>query len=239
MSSAVRAVLCDLDDTLFDHTHASRCAASALHHAMPDFACWSVEEFMRRHSETLEVIHLDVLAGRVSIAEARIERFRRLLVAAQAARADAIAPDLARDYRRAYEAAWQTVAGAVPLLAALKQRGLLTAVVTNNLVSEQRIKLEQCGLAMHVDALLASEEVGVQKPDPRIFQAALDRLNVEADAAVMIGDAWSTDIEGARAAGIRPVWLNRFGAVALDPTVRQIRSLEPTEMVLAEILESA
>jgi putative hydrolase of the HAD superfamily len=42
-----------------------------------------------------------------------------------------------------------------------------------------------------------------------------------------VGDAWATDIEGARAAGVRPVWLNRFGALSRDPAVAELQALEP------------
>ena len=220
MPVAVRAVLCDLDDTLFDHTHASRCAVTALHGSVPEFGCWSIDELASRHRDCLEVMHQEVLAGRLSISAARIERFRRLLVEARMADADRVAPELARTYRSAYETGWQAVPGAAPLLAALKARGVRTAIVTNNVTEEQRLKLQFCRLADLVDELVTSEEVGVQKPDPRIFQVALERLGARADEAVMVGDAWATDIEGARAAGVRPIWLNRLGAVRIDPGVR-------------------
>lgn len=236
MPVAVRAVLCDLDDTLFDHTHASRCAVTALHGSVPEFGCWSIDELASRHRDCLEVMHQEVLAGRLSISAARTERFRRLLVEARIADADRIAPELARTYRSAYETGWQAVSGAAPLLAALKARGVRTAIVTNNVTEEQRLKLQFCRLADLVDELVTSEEVGVQKPDPRIFQVALERLGARADEAVMVGDAWATDIEGARAAGVRPIWLNRSGAVRVDPGVVEIRSLEPTERTVELIL---
>ena len=49
------------------------------------------------------------------------------------------------------------------------------------------------------------------KPDPRIFAIALERLGCAAADAVMIGDSWPADIEGARAAGVRAIWFNRSG----------------------------
>jgi putative hydrolase of the HAD superfamily len=231
-----RAVLCDLDDTLFDHTHASRCAVTALHGAVPEFACWSVDELASRHRECLEVMHLEVLAGRMSIPEARHERFRRLLVDARAAEADRLALELAPTYRQAYETGWRSVPGAMPLLAALKNRGIKIIIVTNNVTEEQRTKLGRCGMTGYVDELVTSEDVGVQKPDPRIFQVALERAGVTLDAAVMLGDAWGTDIEGARRAGLRAIWLNRTGAINPDPSVAEIGSLEPIDRVLGLIL---
>lgn len=236
MAAAVRAVLCDLDDTLFDHAHASRCAVAELHRAVPEFGCWSVDDFADRHRETLEVMHLEVLAGRMSISAARIERFRRLLVAASAPGPGDLAPRIAGAYRGAYDIAWRAVPGALPLLRALKHAGIQTAIVTNNIVSEQRLKIDRCGFTAFVDELVTSEEVGVQKPGAAIFHTALERLGVSPGEAVMLGDAWATDIEGARGAGIRAVWLNRLGTPTRDPAVPELRSLEPVEDALEVII---
>jgi putative hydrolase of the HAD superfamily len=228
----LRAVLCDLDDTLFDHYEASRTAIAALHASVPGFACWSVEELATRHSVLLELLHVEVLQGRLTIPEARTERFRRLLVDAAAARPAERAPELAGTYRRAYETSCRAVPGALDLLGALKQARIPVAVVTNNIVVEQQMKLVRCGLSAYVDALVTSEEVGVQKPGVRIFEVALERLNAPADNAVMLGDGWATDVLGARAAGVRAVWFNRHGAANLDPDVPELRSLVPTSDVL-------
>jgi putative hydrolase of the HAD superfamily len=222
-------VLADLDDTLFDHRHATREALGVLHAEVPAFRTWAREEFATRHSEMLELMHQAVLAGQMTIEAARIQRFQRLLDAAAGVPANA--SELARRYRERYESAWQAVPGAIALAAALKRAGVALVIVTNNVTSEQRLKLDRCGLRPHVDALITSEDVGVTKPDARIFETALAAAGVGPAEAVMLGDSWLTDVSGARAAGVRAVWLNRAGAVAPDSTagadVSEIQSLEP------------
>ena len=226
-------VLFDLDDTLFDHEHATLTALAALRTEEPAFAGWSADEFAARHSVVLEAMHLEVLAGHRSIEDARAERFRRLIEAAggEPAAADR-ATAVAWRYRAAYEAAWQPVAGARELLAALGEAGLRVGIVTNNSTAEQEQKLQRCGLAPLVDALVTSEGVGVAKPARRIFDEALDRLRLAAAQAVMVGDAWRTDIEGAAAAGIRPVWFNRRRGSSPNPDVAELAALEPTHHAL-------
>ncbi len=237
MAVPTRVVLSDLDDTLFDHTYATRTALRALRSDAPSFEAWTDDELHVRHGDILEVLHLDVVAGRLGIDDARIERFRRLLTAAGAERASEYAPAMARRYRQEYQTASQPVAGAIAFLRELKRSGAFVAVVTNNIVVEQRLKLTRCGFDGLVDALITSEEVGVSKPDVEIFQAALDCAAAAPDSAVMVGDAWATDIEGALAAGIRPVWLNRFGKTRpRDVTVAEIQSLEPLEQTMAVVL---
>jgi putative hydrolase of the HAD superfamily len=180
----------------------------------------------------LDRLHLEVLNGRMSIDDARIERFGTLVRDAGGASSPERAINLARCYRQTYERVWQVVPGALALAAAIRDAGLKLVIVTNNVVSEQRLKVDRCGLAPLIDVLLASEEAGFLKPDPRIFEIALSRVHARADEAVMLGDAWATDIEGARAAGIRAVWLNRRGLERPDRSVIEIQSLEPAAAVL-------
>ena len=233
MTRLLRGVLFDMDDTLFDHNHATVCATGAIHSEEAAFGCWTPEELRRRHSLMLELIHEDVLAGRLRIDEARRERFRRLLVDAGASGATLDrAPGLAKRYRTAYELGWRPVVGAVPLLAALKARGAVIGIVTNNVRSEQVIKLERCGLAPYVSALVTSEEAGIQKPDPRIFEMALEQLGLEAGETAMVGDVWRTDIAGAQAAGLLPLWFNWRGLPTPDPAVIEVNSLTPADAVL-------
>ena len=228
-------MLADLDDTLFDHRHATREALGVLHAEVPAFRTWAREEFAIRHSEMLELMHQAVLARQMTIEAARITRFQRVLDAAgvplQNPERPTSAAELARRYRERYEAAWQAVPGAIALAAALKRAGVAFVIVTNNVTSEQRLKLDRCGLRPYVDALITSEDVGVTKPDARIFETALAAAGVRPAEAVMLGDSWMTDVAGARAAGVRAVWLNRTGAVSPDSsagaTVSEIQSLEP------------
>lgn len=217
-------LLCDLDDTLFDHQHATRAALARLQEMDTRLQAWSLEDLKARHHILLEQFHREVLAGRLTIDEAREQRFAALVGGEAAA--------LARAYREAYMIDWQEVAGAAALLGAVRALGWPVVVVTNNLVSEQRSKLTRIGLAPLVDELVTSEEVGLSKPDRGIFEHALARVKAAADESVMLGDAWVADVEGARAAGIRPVWLNRHGDASPDPSVVELPALTPTETVV-------
>lgn len=215
-------LLCDLDDTLFDHQHATRSALARLQASDARLQAWPLQDLKERHHILLEQFHQEVLAGRLSIDAAREQRFQALVGGGDAT-------GLAQAYRDAYTTDWQEVSGAAALLTAMRARGWAIVIVTNNIVSEQRIKLARIGLAPLVDHLVTSEEVGVSKPHAGIFEHALARVATAAADAVMLGDAWSADVEGARALGIRPVWLNRHGAVSPDPAVAELRALTPID----------
>jgi putative hydrolase of the HAD superfamily len=229
----MRTVLLDLDDTLLDHTHSSAVALAAVCAGEPALAALPFAEVQADHALLLEELHLEVLRGALSLDAARAERFRRLLARHRCA-GDADA--LAAAYREAYQSSRQPVPGALALLGLLRGRAAV-AVVTNNLQVEQEEKLRTLGMAHLVDALVVSETVGVAKPDPAIFHAALRQLGRAPSDAVMLGDSWAADVLGARAAGVAAIWLNRHGRPCPDPTLaRELRALEPTDDVAALLL---
>jgi putative hydrolase of the HAD superfamily len=227
--TAPRAVLCDLDDTLFDHSGATRDALAHLRTLSADFERWPLDQFDQRHRVVLESLHLEVLAGQWTIENARIERFRRLLIDAggdaQSQSVDAL-ERLSLGYRGAYEQAWRLVPGALELARAIKRTGVHLVIVTNNSTREQRLKVERGGLTPFVDVLVTSEEFGASKPDPGIILHALERVGVDREHAVMLGDSLTTDVEASRRAGVRAVWLNRFGATSPDASLAEVTSLE-------------
>jgi len=99
--------------------------------------------------------------------------------------------------------AWSVpVKGAARALETLRDRGLLLAVVSNGDGQAPR-RLEEAGLARFLQVIIDSGNVGVEKPDPRIFHLALEKLGVPPDEAVHVGDFYDVDVLGARKAGLR------------------------------------
>jgi HAD superfamily hydrolase (TIGR01509 family) len=100
---------------------------------------------------------------------------------------------------------WRAYDDSAPLLDALRERGVRTAVLSNVGVDIRPV-MEREGL--RADAVVLSCEVGAVKPEPEIFQAALDALEVSAEETLMVGDSWKDD-SGAVALGIRTLLLPR------------------------------
>jgi putative hydrolase of the HAD superfamily len=110
------------------------------------------------------------------------------------------------------------------VLTLLRDRGHRLAVVSNWDVSLHDV-LAQTGLARLVDAVVTSAELGAAKPDPAPFAAALEALGAEPDGALHAGDTVGEDVAGAVAAGLRPVLVDREGAVQAPPGVAVIADL--------------
>jgi putative hydrolase of the HAD superfamily len=98
-------------------------------------------------------------------------------------------------------------------LSGLRARGVRTAVVSNS-DGRVRAKLGRLGLAEQVEFVVDSHDEGVEKPDPEIFHRALRRLGVAPERAAYIGDIYSIDAVGARAAGLLPILIDPTGAYA-------------------------
>ncbi len=119
-----------------------------------------------------------------------------------------LAAELAETYRTTRRARQLLDAEAEPILGALARDRRL-ALVTNGAPDVQREKLAGTPLARYFAAIVISCEVGVAKPDPRIFELALERIGADAHETVMVGDSLARDVAGAHAAGIRAVWIDR------------------------------
>lgn len=130
-------------------------------------------------------------------------------------------PDYASAMRRAaqhrmFDADAETFVAypdAIPCLRALHEAGFRLAVVSNWDRTLHGI-LHHTGLHGYFEFALASLEEGVEKPDPRVFRIALDRLGLAPKEAVHVGDHPVDDVQGAISAGIRPIHLDREGLTA-------------------------
>ena len=176
--------------------------------------------------------------GRLDHDTSRERRFRRLAEYAGSSISAAQAREYSNEYRARYDVARRMVPGILPLLDGLGPRARL-GVVTNNTWEEQAGKLRLLGVFDRFVGLTASDVVGVPKPDPGIFVAALDQAGVGPEETVMVGDSWAEDVRGAIAAGIPPVWFNRFRSPPLDPVaVPTVISVVPVTATVAAIRDA-
>ncbi len=204
---AVRAVLFDLDDTLYDHSHAIRSALREVATVAPALAKHGLQALFSECDKALDDVHPQVLAGKLTFDAARVLRYERLLAWCDDAASDPHA--LAQVQVAAYRRHERLVEHATPLLQSLRERAVKLGIVTNSVRDEQIAKLQRLGAYAYIDDLIASVDHDIAKPDPRLFQIALDRLGVAAGDAVFVGDRVQIDVRGAQAAGMRAVWFDR------------------------------
>ncbi len=218
-----RAILLDLDDTLYDHHYASRKAIEETISQDSALTAAGAERVEIEHRHWLELLHLDVARGARTAEDARNERWARILshFGGDVFQSDLIA-NLQRENYLRHERA---VPGSVEGVTALRDAGYTLCIVSNNTRAEQIGKLRRLGLIDAFADIVVSADHGINKPDARLFHIALDRLGIGGSHAVHVGDSWTTDVKGAMNAGIRPIWFNRFGATAPQANVVEVADL--------------
>ena len=120
----------------------------------------------------------------------------------------ALAEQLSDDFLNLTTAHFSLLPGAEELVRYLEKKYPLT-VVTNGFIEVQYEKFDKSGLKDCFAHIVLSEEVGCQKPNPRIFEEALRMNGISAEDVVMIGDSWNSDIQGAINAGIDQIWIRK------------------------------
>jgi putative hydrolase of the HAD superfamily len=224
----VRAVLFDLDGTLMDHDAARDAAIAELLRGDAALA-----DAWRRQ----EAVHYDeYAAGRISFQEQRRRRVRGMHAAMDKAEpADAACDAWFDAYLAHYRRGWSAFDDVLPALAALAQAlpDAALGVVTNGEGGPQRAKLAAIGLADRFPVVIASAEVGLAKPAAEIFALACERLGVAPHEAAHVGDRLDLDAQGAAAAGLRGIWLDRLRSGTAADGVTTIATLHELPAALA------
>jgi HAD superfamily hydrolase (TIGR01549 family) len=137
----------------------------------------------------------------------------------------AAARGVAEEHRRAN--LWSERAeGAAEVLTTLRGRGYRIAVVSN---ADGRVRglLESAGLSRLLEFVVDSAEVGVEKPDPRIFHAATERLGLEPYECAYVGDIYEIDVVGAERAGLSAILVGDGPAPESVVRIARLGELEP------------
>ncbi len=113
---------------------------------------------------------------------------------------------------------------ALPILKTLKAQELILGLLTN-LDRDMSPICRELGLEPYLDFVVTSGDVGVDKPEPPIFLAALERAGVDASEAVHVGDQYKIDVVGARRVGINPILIDRYDLYAEVSDCPRIHSL--------------
>ncbi len=203
----------DADDTLFDFRRAEGEALREAFEAagVPFVAAW-LPVYRTVNGRAWRALE----EGRSSPAELRVWRFEELF-AELGLTLDPVAFGSAYLGRLAMQP--HLVEGALDLIESLRPDHLL-AIVTNGIADVQRSRFAASPIAEHIAHLVISEEVGAAKPDPAIFEVALDLMGrPDRRGVLVVGDSLSSDIAGGAACGLDTCWFNPDGLPLGDGSV--------------------
>lgn len=231
----IKAVCLDIDDTLLDSQSAAR---SSLRELLGTDRAWPVWE------RTTDRYYARFVTGQMPFDVMCVERTRAFFAAFGEHIDYAEAQSRENQRMEAMQRAWGLFDDVLDSLDWMRASGLRLAAVTNAPGAYQRKKLAAVGLADAFDAVVISGEIGVAKPDPRIFHAACDGLGLQPHEVAHVGDKLTTDARGAARAGLSGIWLNRDRIPAprasAEDSVPTITSLEELpELLVTELAAPA
>lgn len=202
-----KAIFIDIDDTILDYIP---CCREAFHEGMKELK----SEGMKDEDELFDIFF--AISGRL-FSEAKhgmhtiaqvMDLYPKEFIETIGYPAEAVDP-----FKHAFRAAWGTthtlVPGAKETLERLHNKGYRLFAASNSFGHLQRSRLERAGVLHLFEDTYISIDIGYDKPDVRFYEEALRRCGLQANEVLMIGDSMTTDIIGARAAGLDALYFDR------------------------------
>ncbi len=198
-------VFFDLDHTLWDFEANSEATFEQLFSAY-NFS-FDTATFMQVYSPINHAFWKLYRENKITTEELRFVRLQKTFEALNHPQEDSLINILSDGYIAQLSTHTHLFEGTLALLDYLKPKYRLH-IITNGFENVQQKKMENSGLAPYFDQVLTAEKAGVKKPHPNIFKQALALANTTADKAIMIGDSYEADIEGALAMGMQAIQFN-------------------------------
>ena len=188
----------DADETLFTFD-----SFGGLQRMFLDYSVTFTADDFQDYQAVKKPLWVEYQNGAISALQLQHQRFE-----GWAAKLNVPAGDLNEAFLNAMAEICTPLPGAVSLLKSLKGKAKL-GIITNGFTALQEIRLERTGLRDYFDLLVISEQIGVAKPHPAIFDYALEQAGNPARSRVlMVGDTAESDILGGMNAGLSTCWLN-------------------------------
>lgn len=229
MSLSFDWVWLDLDDTLQDFHANSHQALLRLYETerlqqwYTSAEAW-VECYMR---------HNAALWGQYNVAaiskdQLRHQRFTLPLIESGCPSdiADSLSPKFDKIYLDFLAQGRIMIPGAIELLNHLQSKGYRIGILSNGFKEVQYRKIKTAEIEGYIDCIVLSDDIGINKPDRRIYDYALSKVGGNAERTIMIGDNPATDIDGAIRAGWHAIHFNRNGMSTPHPTATIVSSLK-------------
>ncbi|QQE13266.1 HAD family hydrolase [Planctomycetota bacterium] len=207
------ALLIDLDDTILDTTpSADRNWLQTAERAHAKGIDIDPTHFVTHMDDVREWYWSDPersLIGRLNLEQARADMITEALTRMNCSQnIEPLARELQQDFTANRIEVMQPLDGAIDALKEIKNRGIKTALLTNGMGPTQRAKVIKFELEQYFDGIYIEGEIGIGKPEPKLFKRVLADLGVTEKDAWMIGDNLAWEVDAPQKLGIKGIWLD-------------------------------
>jgi len=202
----IKAIWFDLDDTLFDHTYSVCRGLDAVCSTYPALDVLPSDELAVLYNRALNAVYISYLHAEIDFPEMRRRKLKLFYEAVRVNEKELPAMnEFHAIYDEAYNSHRRATPGSIAALERLKENGMPLAILTNGTREGQADKLRRIGLEWMIPSLATSEQAGAPKPDPKIYEWALERSGQTAGNVLMVGDSLENDVEAALRCGLNAI----------------------------------
>ena len=211
----------DIDETLFDNQRAQHFAALSFYNEFKELqAIYDKPAFLQSWNEITEKSLQRFFANQISFRQQRRTRLTEIFQKDFPRRE---ADEIFAIYLKFYEKNWRLFDDVIPCLNLLGP--LKLGIISNGEKGQQRQKLRDLNILERFAVIVISDDIGISKPNPKIFWHACDTASENRAECYYVGDNFDTDAKAASEAGLNAIWLNREQARGHDATLKQISTL--------------
>ena len=124
------------------------------------------------------------------------------------------------------------VEGCLEVLDYLKTKNYRLHILSNGFHEVTHRKVNESGISQYFDTVTSADEINIRKPQPEIFQLAINKAHAKTEESIMIGDDWIADIEGGLSFGMEVVFFDVFNDDLYQEKVRTIKKLTDLKEIL-------
>ena len=222
----IKHIFFDLDHTIWDFDRNAQETLMELfeHYNLPALGLASPQNFIQTYTENNQQLWAEYHLGKITKEVLRSERFRKTFLEL-GVNPDLVPPQFEEDYVRISPTKTNLFEGSEKVLAYLQQKYTLH-IISNGFKETTLTKMRLSNLNPYFENVIISEDVGVNKPDKRVFEYALNKAGALKDESIMIGDSLEADIRGAQDFGMRAIFFNPLNRDKPADVEQQIVHLE-------------
>jgi len=225
-------VFFDLDGTLLDHKNSEYLSVIKFYNNYMEHFRFNENEFYRLWCEISDKYFSEYLNGKLTFAQQRIERIKELFHLSGVKLSDVEAERKFNEYLLEYENSWKLFDDVIPCLKSLNNYRV--GIISNGHLEQQLYKLKKMGIKDYFEIVIAAGEVGVAKPNIKIFQIACERAKIDPEVCYYIGDDLNEDIISCKKINMKGIWANRAGDDIKIPGVTVIHSLNKLKILISQ-----
>lgn len=204
---SLKYIYFDIDNTLLNHSKAEAAAQKEIYKLYPEMQSVTEKEWIDGYQEINHKLWLQYQKGEITREELHYTRFNGTMINLGIDSERSV--EIGSTYMMKYREHWSWVDGAEEALELITEK-FPVGFITNGFQETQRMKVEFMNLGRFGENVIISEEIGVMKPDPKVFDIATEKSASKRDSILYVGDSYSSDILGGRNAGWKTAWFTRL-----------------------------